>query len=85
MLSPRQIINIQPAPPPSAVFLEKSLDTIYVDDTRSYCSHKYIPDTVTVELCKEHTVSLLTFTLREEGGDVATEMGIDNNIIQSLL
>ena len=38
-------------------------------------------DTVTVELCREHTVSLLTFTLREEGGDVATEMGVDNNII----
>ena len=44
MLSPRQIINIQPAPPTSAVILEKSLDTtVCVDETRSYCSHTYIP------------------------------------------
>ena len=40
-------------------------------------------DTVTVELCREHAVSLLTFTLREEGGDVATEMGVDDKIIHS--
>ena len=72
MLSPQQIINIQPAPTQCSFFREISGYYMYMIHVVTVVTHTF-HDTVTVELCREHAVSLLTFTLREEGGDVATE------------